>query len=501
MQSYVGNKKLLAMLLAALFMGNAATVVAENDPVTDTSVIEEEVSPETTECDSKCGDGGCDFENCKGFQEAADYLKDENLVSYIEENKSIDESPEGADLEKLYDMLSKINSCNCEQTSNLNAELLRRLEEANDPLITREGADLDKLYDMLSKINSCNCEQTSNLNAELLRRLEEANDSLITREIFVPKATNTELNVLNNSLVDRYPELFSRKNICTIDTVGDPDATHVKLFNPELSQIHTFSLDKDPKHKDRGMWEVKVGCTSVPGIKVIRHTKRVFGARIKFDKKFVGYRKTAIGKFLENLFGITRTYRGTLLTDQYKNYPLWNIVLRDRAELHKFIGYLSSQNRRHRGTPFFDQKPILRLTLESDPFLRTLELEDIALINTQFQLVDMHDAKATNFFNTTITKMDRILLDFEASHPIKLGDNVREQFFNAFESYFKDFDRTDMVATGIISASAMFAAYIAWKKLVSPLADEWIPEVTKTKWYKYFFPKPPTAPTLVRIVK
>lgn len=415
-------------------MGNVATVVADNDPVTDelTPEIVEEVDTCKNICDKNIGDTPC----CDGF----------------------------------------CNPCVCDPCTCDTCECNTRVCDSR----VSDAHECDTTDDFYRDwCSPCHGEKATEKTTGLTKNDLEQIKALFgshfdrftrTREFVAPEPSDAPI-----SIVDQYPEIFSRKNMCTIDAVNDPDGTHVKLFNPELSQINSFTLDKDPAHKERGMWEMKVGGCSVPGISVTRNTRRLFGAQIKFDKKYVGHRKTFAGKFCENLLGVAKRYKGALLTDHYKNYPLWNVVLRDRDELHKFIAYLDSQNRRHRGTPFFDQKPILRLTFQSDPFLETLELEDIALINTMFQLVDMRDAKATTFFNDTIIEMSRILVDFKAGGSIQLGANAREQVLNTIEKFFHDFDRTDLLAKIAISTGSMFFAYIVWKKIVSPIAEEIFP--------------------------
>ena len=289
---------------------------------------------------------------------------------------------------------------------------------------------------------------------------------------------SSENNTTNASLLDTYPEIFCRKNICNIDTVGDPLATHVKLFNPDLSQIHTFSV----KNKDRrGLWTVTVGNKEVPGVQVTRHTKRVFGARIKFDRKFEGYRAFSVGIALEKLLGLTYQYTKTLLIDQYKHYPLWNVILRDREELIEFIEYLSTQNLRSRGTPYFDRKPVMRLTLEADPYLETLEIEDTALLNAFFTMVDARDSKVTAFFNNTITEMDKIMLEFAASSPIQLGETAKEKVFRKIEGFFNDFDPVEMATTAVVWGGGALAFYLVLDKFIRPVGKRWVPTVFEAR--------------------
>lgn len=263
-------------------------------------------------------------------------------------------------------------------------------------------------------------------------------------------STKRTTQATHRSLLDEKPDYFCRSHICVIDTVGDPDSTHVRFFNPDLATILSFKVAKDKK-LNRGIWKQ---CN------VLRRTKRIYSGGIKFDSKFEGYRETFLGILFEHILGLTEHYRGTLFIDEYKNYPLWNVVLKDREELLEFLGYFA-QNLQQRGKNQFDNKPVLLLTLKDDLTLSSLEEKDFQLISTLFELVSPSDKTTTKFFTDTQITMDDLIMRFESGHPIYLGENVRKQIFRSVEKTFAEFKMQDMIPKALSYGFGTFVLALA----------------------------------------
>jgi len=278
------------------------------------------------------------------------------------------------------------------------------------------------------------------------------------------------------SLMDSRPDIFCRSHIIVLDTVSDPDGTHVKLFNPDLAEIWTYKLKKNKDQKKRGVWN---------DLKVLRSTKRIYSANLKFDNKYEGYRTSMIGAFFEKLLGLTESYKGTLFLDEYKHYPLWNVILKDREELSDFFDYLLA-NLAKRGKRSFDRKPVLLLILKDDPYFESLTAEDVGKMKSLFQVVDYKDTKTTEFFTKTQLTMDDLVMRFESGNPIYLGENTRKALFRRFEKYFKDFNLQDIAPWIIGGAIATFATWYFEKIILDGWKDKISPRITPS----WLLPKP-----------
>lgn len=234
-----------------------------------------------------------------------------------------------------------------------------------------------------------------------------------------------EFEGLRPSLMDTRPSAFCRVNFLSLNTTDDPQGTHLKLWDVPRGNITKFKLEKDPIRSERGRWE---------NVKVLRRKGMVYSESLVFVDEYEGSRETAIGRALVKLFGLTKHYKGTILIDEYKLYPLWNVVLQDREELVAFVNYLQDNLEKRTGRRYFEDKPVLFLTLKTDPKLVTLALEDIALLSTMFDLVDYSDLKTTSFFNKIQEKFDRVLMHSKSNVAIYLGEGAREHILRKLES-------------------------------------------------------------------
>lgn len=382
MKSFVGNKKLLAVLLATLFFAKASTPLFadEIDPELDVTVEETEFSQEEL-----YGEDEALFEEADALEEVV--IPEEDII--VEAETPAPEAP-----------------------------------------VVAEPIEIQEKEEIASEVFQSEFERYG-------------------------------------SLFDRFPAIFSRRNFCIINTVSNPEETSVSLYNPEKAQIRSLSLKKRNNFDDRGLWTKNIGGKEIPGIQVTQQTIKFFDCRLKINTKYDGYRKHVMGIALEKLLGQTKKYKGTLLIDEYKHFPIWNVVLKDRTELHAFLAYLGEQNLRSRGTEQFDKKPVLRLTLESDPFLEDLELEDISLISSFFHLVDFNDAESMDFINKILGKIRTTTLQFESSSPIYIGESVAANTLRGLESYFEKFDPKDMTKavirwTGGVIATGLTVALVSY---------------------------------------
>ncbi|MBR9703676.1 hypothetical protein GOV10_06560, partial [Candidatus Woesearchaeota archaeon] len=112
----------------------------------------------------------------------------------------------------------------------------------------------------------------------------DVNDAVVIvpeeMQIVIPEEKPEQLK----SLIKRRPEIFSLGTFLSIDTVGDPSKTHIRMINKPLGHITTFQLAKDKFAQERGKWD---------DVKVLRRTKYVYTANLEFDSKFEGCRETA----------------------------------------------------------------------------------------------------------------------------------------------------------------------------------------------------------------
>jgi hypothetical protein len=290
-----------------------------------------------------------------------------------------------------------------------------------------------------------------------------ANETVETEEVATPVVIEesvtehvVEKPAKKQSLIKMYPEIFSRGHILVLNSIGDPDATQVKLFNPDCAEIYAYNCAKEKDCPECGKWDKDA--------KVTRATKRVYGSGVKIDKKYKGHRKHFWGLALQELLGIAGEYNGTILIDQYKQYPMWNVILKDRVELNNLLDYLQ-RNLEAKGKKSFDKKPILLLNLKGDPYLETLEIEDKARLNFYFEVVDYADNKTVEFFRNSQITMDEIIINFEAGKPHYVGENMRERIMRELETLLSDFEVSKMapklgfyVAVGI--TGVFFATYI-----------------------------------------
>jgi hypothetical protein len=282
-------------------------------------------------------------------------------------------------------------------------------------------------------------------------------------EAIMPMITGTP------DLMNTRPEIFSVGTFLNIDAIGDPEGTHIKLVDNLPGIIHTYKLAKDNKHPERGDWK---------NVKVVRKTKYIYPVKLKFDNKYEGYRYTTLSIALEKILRLTKHYEGTILLDEYKNYPLWNVALKDVDELRAFIDYLY-ETLAKRGKKSFDLNPIIRLRLQDDVLLESLDVEDWANLKMLFDVVNLEDTKTMKFFNDTQYKMDDLIETLNASKLYSPGIGYREHLINKVEDYFEGLDAHEF-GSKTLAWGAGAVAFWGFQKALD-------------KTYSYCFPAPRQA--------
>lgn len=285
-----------------------------------------------------------------------------------------------------------------------------------------------------------------------------------------------ETGAVETSLLKESPEMFCRKNICVINTVSDPDGTHIHFLDQSFSEIISYTVAKHPKrdkeefkgYKSRGLWKTEASKMEEPGAKVIRYTKKIYNAKLKIDLKFKGHRETALGQFAEDFFGFgNQKYNGDILIDEYnaKKCLLWYATFKDEEEVFEWLEYMSHKD----GKNFSEKKPILFLTLQDDPNLDNLSETCKNFISAKFTLVDYKDSATVAFMSDQQTLLDKLNSDFVGGKTIQLGQSIKQKVFSKIEDYFEKFDTADMIAAGIITVSGIFLASLIKDKILSPI--------------------------------
>jgi len=360
-------------------------------------------------------------------------------------------------------------------------ELMRILVEATDKVMAEYVEDGDVSEEDAKKLSA----GVALSMVKLFEKVEEKLDAKVSKEVVYdddmtdPEVIETEPEPFTGSLMDARPEVF-HLGLFSINTVDDPQRTHVKAFDRSpVGILVTYGLGKNWRYPERGQWD---------NVDVQRRTKFVYGANLKFEMKFEGYRKP-VGAIVERLLGLTRKYKGVFGLDEYKNFPLWNVALYDVEDLRGFLTYIEGILEA-RGMKSFDGKPVLRLHLASDPMLETLELEDWARLRVLFDVVDLRDTKTLTFFGKTQFQMEDLNRELCTSRPASPGRPFRVQLLEAVERPFKNFDYVELgpavvigVVTGIVAlfGNEVYKAIIPKSQWITngQIRGGWIPPQKK----------------------
>lgn len=267
---------------------------------------------------------------------------------------------------------------------------------------------------------------------------------VVGMEEMIDEIVETPFNP-EDSLVQNLPATFGSGTLLSIDSISDPRRIHIRMINKPVAQVSTFQLEKS--------WE---------DVQVLRETKYIYNAGLEFDNKYRDYRESYVAMALEKLFFLTKDYEGTILLDEYKNFPLWNVVLKDAVELRQFLTYLE-ETLAQRGRRTFDHPPVLSLILSNDTLWQDVTIEDMARMQTLFNLVHLEDSETKAFFNKALFEMDQLILDINSGSTIKPGRKFRQQVMDALEKHSYGFKMEDLLPGFVIgTAKAALGCATAW---------------------------------------
>ena len=206
----------------------------------------------------------------------------------------------------------------------------------------------------------------------------------------------------------------------------------------------------------------------------IRQTILFEDGPVKLEKKFVGWRESAIARGYEDVFkalGIMANpyYKGTPLLDQYLEGIPMKWVLNEPAEITSLRKYLQ---------PLFDQagvagkgerKPIL--IIEFDGQDTEVKAEDQAFINKYFCPCSLTDDAIKTFFTTHQGKIrDAIVNGKDAK---QVGEGFVDIMFRKVESVTQEF-KTKEMAAAIVFGLISVHIFNKLEKHVDSLFDEHI---------------------------
>jgi hypothetical protein len=267
----------------------------------------------------------------------------------------------------------------------------------------------------------------------------------------------------STSLMSSRPNIFSVGTFFSLDTVTDPDAAYSSSLNKPLGFAVTYKLAK--KTPERYDWTA---------VKVLRQTKYIYGSNLKFDTKYEGFRDTVVGYTLEKLLFLTKKHKGTFLIDEYKNYPLWNVVLKDVVELREFLTYLETCLEK-KNMKSFDQKPVIRLILADDVLLQTIELNDWIRLKTQFDIVHPCDITTVTYFDASKFTMDDLIMRASNNKPFEPGRGMGRSLMDKLEDTFYSFKTADIMSQVVVVGGAVFVGSIFlgyWNELVDKALEK-----------------------------
>ncbi|MBY0353759.1 hypothetical protein K2W90_05325 [Candidatus Babeliales bacterium] len=256
----------------------------------------------------------------------------------------------------------------------------------------------------------------------------------------------------------------SRKQFQTLDQqfcffktcAEDP---YMIVFHPGKNEITTIACGT--LDKQQGPRRAK-SAADFENLTVIRNTIIFADPGLKLDQKLRGYRKTIIGKFLDNLlkdisFLPDRKYDGTVLVDQYKVGMPMKWVLRDTKDFQAIKKYLE----KHFGSMLIPAKKpllVLEITNSKDPLaiersLGGLSQEDVDFLETYFELADPQDPEVVAYFKAC----QEIFMDTQHKFdsPKVVGRSFGEIVFDAIEKRSDDFKLVDYAGAIIATLATM----------------------------------------------
>ncbi|MBX9830456.1 hypothetical protein K2X40_00720 [Candidatus Babeliales bacterium] len=247
------------------------------------------------------------------------------------------------------------------------------------------------------------------------------------------------------------------QSFCFFKTISEDP--YMITFYPGKNEIVTVACGTTDKAQ--GPRRAKKAA-DLENLVAIRNTVIFADPGLKLDQKFRGYRKTVVGKFLDDAlktisFLPDRKYSGSVLVDEYQTGMPMKWVLRDMQDFRAVRTYLEKK---------FDtmvlpsKKPLLVLEItdsldlfENARGLEGLSQADVDFLETYFELADPANPEVCAFFKAC----QEIFMETQHkfSSPKVVGRSFGEIVFDAIEKRSDDFKAVDYAGAIIATLATM----------------------------------------------
>lgn len=247
---------------------------------------------------------------------------------------------------------------------------------------------------------------------------------------------------------------------CFFKTIGEDP--YMIVYHPGKNEIKTVTCGTRDKN---GAARRAKKATDFVNLTPIRGTVLIADAGLKLDEKYRGYRKTVIGKFLDNTLKTIdllpdRKYKGCVLVDEYQAGMPMKLVLRDAQDLSNLRKYLEYHFKRMAVIP--SKKPLLVLEVTNSPdlFVAARDVRSVAESNSDvefleryFELADPMNTDVRDFFE----KSQFIFMEtlYKLGDAKTVGKSLGEIVFDDIEKKSIDFKTVDV-------AGALITLAIGW---------------------------------------
>lgn len=258
----------------------------------------------------------------------------------------------------------------------------------------------------------------------------------------------------NTSLMDEKPNLFCKGNLCLIDTVGDPDMGRIRNINFGLSNLETYDILKNKK----------LGMVEWDKTNVLKREKKVYSAGITFLDRYYLYdaegkrvhsREAALGILLERILGLSKQFTGNVVADQYQNFDIWKVLLKNREELAALVNRVEKEIAATNMQ--VSRKPVLYIDLKQDPQGLTLTANDMDLVKKYFEPVDLtNDTQTALHINNLVIKLDEFKTTVNSQAKIYPGEGLRKGMLRRMESFCDDFEASKIAPVAIAGLGLIY---------------------------------------------
>jgi len=255
------------------------------------------------------------------------------------------------------------------------------------------------------------------LSANLSASMEVVNSTAIKSGIASPTVIEDEL---------RYPQ-----SCCILNTCGKYPS--IKYVDPRNEECRIYLCGtRFPKETKA---HLKKSVTDLEYLAVLREMNFLHGIAKRQDIKYLGWRETFVGKLIDKTIP-QRVYTKSILFEMYKKEcpQLW--LVQNNSELKALAinlinaieinGYSSTK------------KPILFLSINNDPMLKTLDQTDKEFISKYFTQVEPSNEKVKDFFEKSRNAIYEICRDCGGCKKF-LGESFSEAFLRELEDHYDEF--------------------------------------------------------------